>query len=209
MEDAIESIARGNVAEVKIVLASVVAALALYQVTLMAVGYGKLRLSFLDPGPASTAHRAVGHTIAALAVIVATMCIAYFGFEENSAHIIVACALLARARVQDRGRALVALARPPAPVAGRIGAGPLLGDVGDRGRGIHAVRSRRIQLDRSLLVAAAIVAAAIVVVTASLGPTPIAELEAREERIELAEEPPRGAEAREERRDQRLDALEE
>ena len=95
MEDAIESITRGNVAEVKIVLASVVATLALYQVTLMAVGYGKLRLSFLDPGPASTAHRAVGHTIAALALLVATICIAYFGFEENSAHIVVACSLLA------------------------------------------------------------------------------------------------------------------
>lgn len=94
MEEAIESLTRGNVAEVKILLASVVATLALYQVTLMAVGYGKLRLPFLDPGPASTAHRAIGHTIAALAVIVATMCIAYFGFVENTAHIVVACALL-------------------------------------------------------------------------------------------------------------------
>jgi hypothetical protein len=96
MEDALETVTRGNVSEVKIVLASVVATLALYQVTLMAVGYGKLRLPFLAPGPASIAHRAIGHVIAGLAVVVAAMCIVYFGFEEDgSAHIVVACALLA------------------------------------------------------------------------------------------------------------------
>ncbi len=39
MEGAIETLTRGNVAEVKIVLASIVAALAVYQVTLMAVRY--------------------------------------------------------------------------------------------------------------------------------------------------------------------------
>ena len=97
MEDAIETITRGNVSEVKIVLASVIAVLAVYQVTLMAVGYGKLRLSFLAPGPASSAHRAIGDAIVVLTVVVATLCIAYFGFSEDdaSAHIVVALALLA------------------------------------------------------------------------------------------------------------------
>ena len=47
MEDFVEQSSRGNVEEVKVVLASVVAALAIYQVLLMAVGYGKLRLPFL------------------------------------------------------------------------------------------------------------------------------------------------------------------
>lgn len=39
-----QSVTRGNVTEVKVVLASIVTVLAAYQVTLMAVGYGKLRL---------------------------------------------------------------------------------------------------------------------------------------------------------------------
>ena len=96
VEDLIAELTRGNVAEVKIVLASIVATLALYQVTLMAVGYGKLRVSFLAPAPASVAHRAIGHVIAALAVVVAVVCIAYFGFEDDAtAHVVVACTLLA------------------------------------------------------------------------------------------------------------------
>jgi hypothetical protein len=53
MEDFVEGLARGNVTEVKAVLASVVSALAIYQVFLMAVGYGKLRLPVLGSGPAS------------------------------------------------------------------------------------------------------------------------------------------------------------
>ena len=44
MEELIEDLTRGNVTEVKVVLASIVAALAVNQVLLMAVGYGKLRL---------------------------------------------------------------------------------------------------------------------------------------------------------------------
>ena len=47
MEDLVEDLTRGNVTEVKVVLASVVAALAVYQVVLMSVGYGKLRPPFL------------------------------------------------------------------------------------------------------------------------------------------------------------------
>jgi hypothetical protein len=49
VEDLLETVTRGNVDEVKIVLASVVAALAVYQLVLVAVGYGKLRLPFLGP----------------------------------------------------------------------------------------------------------------------------------------------------------------
>ncbi len=97
MEGAIETLTRGNVAEVKIVLASIVAALAVYQVTLMAVCYGKVRLPFLAAGPAASAHRAIGDAIVILTVIVAAMCVAVFGFSEDdaSAHIVVALALLA------------------------------------------------------------------------------------------------------------------
>jgi len=95
VEDLVESLARGNVTEVKVVLASVVASLAVYQVTLMAVGYGKVRRPFLAARPASRAHRAIGDTIVVVTLVVALMCISYFGFEENSLHIAVAIALLA------------------------------------------------------------------------------------------------------------------
>ena len=84
MEDLVEAITRGNVTEVKVVLASVTLALAAYQVFLMAVGYGKLRLRVLEQGPASATHRAVGDTIVVVAVIVAFMCLAYFGFEDDA-----------------------------------------------------------------------------------------------------------------------------
>jgi len=96
VEELIETLTRGNVSEVKIVLASVVLTLAVYQVTLMAVGYGRLRLPFLRPGPASAAHRAIGDAIVVITIVVATMCVAYFGFAEDggSAHIVVATSLL-------------------------------------------------------------------------------------------------------------------
>ena len=83
MEDFVEQLSRGNVEEVKVVLASVVAALAIYQVLLMAVGYGKLRLPFLASKPASSTHRAVGDTIVVITSLIAFMCISYFGFEDG------------------------------------------------------------------------------------------------------------------------------
>ena len=96
MEDFLLSLTRGNVPEVKIVLASAVALLAASQVGLMAVGYGKLRLPFLKPVAASKAHRAIGDSIVAVTAVVAIMCIGYFGFEDDAAvHILLACALLA------------------------------------------------------------------------------------------------------------------
>lgn len=95
MEQLINDLTRGNVTEVKVVLASVVAALACYQVALMAVGYGRLRPRFLDPEPASRAHRAIGDGIVVITVMVATMCLSYFEIEDNAtAHVIAAIALL-------------------------------------------------------------------------------------------------------------------
>ena len=78
------------------VLASVALALAVYQLVLIAVAYGKLRPSFLDGRPAGRAHRASGDAIAILLLVVALMCISYFGFEDDAAlHIASGTALLA------------------------------------------------------------------------------------------------------------------
>lgn len=77
MEDFVEQLSRGYVEEVKVLLASVVAVLAIYQVLLMAVGYGKLRLPFLASSPASSTHRAVGDTIVVITLLIAFMCISY------------------------------------------------------------------------------------------------------------------------------------
>ena len=68
---------------VKTVLVSVVSMLALYQVVLMAVGYGKLRLPFLHPRPASRAHRAVGDMIVVVTLLVALACLSVFGFDDG------------------------------------------------------------------------------------------------------------------------------
>lgn len=97
MRDVVETLTAGHVSEVKIVLATVLALLALYQATLMAVGYGKLRLPFLGAGAASRAHRALGDTIVGVTAAVSFFCIAYFGFEaeESDAHVPVALALIA------------------------------------------------------------------------------------------------------------------
>ena len=84
MEDLVETLTRDNVSEVKVVLASVVTALAIYQVFLMAVGYGKLRLPFLKPRPASFTHRASGDSIVLITLLIALMCISYFGWDDSS-----------------------------------------------------------------------------------------------------------------------------
>jgi hypothetical protein len=96
MEELISDLTRGNVTEVKVVLASVVGGLACYQLVLIAVGYGKLRPRLLDSGPASRAHRAVGDGIVVITVAVAVMCLSYFELEDDTtAHAIAAIALLA------------------------------------------------------------------------------------------------------------------
>ena len=95
MEDLIDTLTRGNPTEVKVVLASVALALAVYQVVLISVRYGKLRPSFLNPPPAFAAHRAVGDTIVVVLVVVALMCIGWFGLEDDATlHIVAAIALL-------------------------------------------------------------------------------------------------------------------
>ncbi|MDP9135994.1 MAG: DUF6529 family protein [Actinomycetota bacterium] len=97
MEQLIEDVTRGNVTEVKVVLATVVMALAVYQLLLAAVGYGWLRLPFLSAAPALWTHRASGDTIVLLTVAVAAMCVGYYGFDfgdDGGTHAIVAVALL-------------------------------------------------------------------------------------------------------------------
>lgn len=85
MEHLVEQAVGGQVTALKIVLTSVVTALAVYQVLLMAVGYGVLRLPFLRPASASVAHRVVGDTIVALVVLIGLLCLAYFGIEDSVA----------------------------------------------------------------------------------------------------------------------------
>ena len=94
MEDLIEQLTRGNVTEVKVVLATVVLALAVYQLLLAAVAYGWLRLPFLEAGTASWTHRASGDAIVVLTILVATACLSYYGFEEGGAHAVFGTVLL-------------------------------------------------------------------------------------------------------------------
>jgi hypothetical protein len=94
VEQLIEDLTRGNVTEVKVVLATVILALAAYQVLLAAVAYGWLRLPFLSAPVAFWTHRASGDAILVLTVVVATMCVSAYGFDEGGAHAIVASALL-------------------------------------------------------------------------------------------------------------------
>lgn len=95
MEGLIDSVTRGNPTEVKVLLASVALALAVYQLVLIAIGYGKLRPPFLAAAPASRTHRAVGDTIAVLLVVTALMCVGYFGLEDDaSLRMVAAIALL-------------------------------------------------------------------------------------------------------------------
>jgi Family of unknown function (DUF6529) len=75
MEDLVETLTRGNVTEVKVLLASVALALAGYQLFLIAVGYGKLRLPFLSPRPAARTHRAAGDSIVVVLLVVGAMCL--------------------------------------------------------------------------------------------------------------------------------------
>ena len=81
MEDFVENLARGNPASVKSVLASVVLALAAYQLILAAIGYRKLPI--IEAGSAFFTHRASGHVIAILFSLVALACLAAYGFEDD------------------------------------------------------------------------------------------------------------------------------
>jgi hypothetical protein len=94
MEELIDDLTFGNVFEVKTVLASVAAALAMYQLVLIAVGYGKLRPRFLQSRTASFTHRASGDVIVVLVAIVALLCLAHFGFDDGGLHMVTGFALL-------------------------------------------------------------------------------------------------------------------
>jgi hypothetical protein len=94
VEGLIEELTRGNVTEVKVVLATVVLALAAYQLALAAVSYRWVRPRFLQSGPATWAHRASGDTIVVLTLLVAIACLSYYGFEEAGAHALLGTALL-------------------------------------------------------------------------------------------------------------------
>ena len=80
----VDSLTRGDVSQVKTVLATVVAVLSAYQVFLMGVGWGKLRLPFLNVKAASFAHRATGDMIAVVTLLVAFMCLVYFEVGDGS-----------------------------------------------------------------------------------------------------------------------------
>ena len=86
MDDFVDEVTRGNVSQVKTVLASLVLALAAYQVLLMAVGYGKIRVSFLKPKAAAFTHRAVGDAAVAVGLFVAFLCYSYFGVGDGIEH---------------------------------------------------------------------------------------------------------------------------
>jgi Family of unknown function (DUF6529) len=95
LEGLVETLTRGNVAEVKVLLASIALVLGAYQLLLIAVGYGKIRPGFLNPGPASSAHRAIGDAIATLLLLTGVMCLSYYGFDdEKLGHTIAGSALL-------------------------------------------------------------------------------------------------------------------
>jgi hypothetical protein len=85
---------QGNPTEVKVVLASVATALALYQVVLAAIVYRTLRPGFLESGPAAFTHRASGDTIAVLLIVVAIMCLSYFELEDSAFHAVTGFLLL-------------------------------------------------------------------------------------------------------------------
>ena len=84
MERLVEELTNGNVTEVKVVLATVVLALAVYQLLLASVAYGKLRTRLLESGLASWTHRASGDAALVLALAVAIACISVYGFEDES-----------------------------------------------------------------------------------------------------------------------------
>ncbi|MBE2316193.1 hypothetical protein DVA67_009415 [Solirubrobacter sp. CPCC 204708] len=65
----------------KTILASVVLALAVYQLLLAAIGYRKLPVG--KPEPAFFTHRASGDMLAVLIVVVALMCLSVFGFDGD------------------------------------------------------------------------------------------------------------------------------
>lgn len=91
-----DSLTDGNVTPVKVVLASVALGLAVYQLVLAAVAYGKVRPSVLSSRVASLAHRSSGDVIAFLLVFVSLACLAEYGWDEDGRdHAVYGAALMA------------------------------------------------------------------------------------------------------------------
>lgn len=86
MEDLVDTITRGNVPQVKTVLTTIITALAVYQVAMMAVGWGWVKVPFLQRRAASFAHRSVGDVIVPILLLVGWMCYAYYGFGDGPDH---------------------------------------------------------------------------------------------------------------------------
>lgn len=84
MEDALQEATRGNLTEVKVVLTSVVAVLAVYQLLLISVVYGKVRPPFLAGRAAGLTHRASGDAIVVLIVLVGAACLSYGEVEDDA-----------------------------------------------------------------------------------------------------------------------------
>lgn len=119
MDDLVEGVTRGNPGAVKSVLTTVALALAVYQLVLIAVAYGKVRPPFLGGGAAGTAHRASGDAIVVLLVLVAAACLAVYGFDDDMAlHAATGLALLAVLGLK------IAVVRRDFGLGGRL---PLLG----------------------------------------------------------------------------------
>jgi hypothetical protein len=93
MEDFFVELTRGNVAEVKVMLAAVVGVLAVYQALLMVVGWGRVRLSFLSQLAASRAHLLIGGVIVFVTAFVSFACLSYFGWEDGGVHAITGAVL--------------------------------------------------------------------------------------------------------------------
>jgi hypothetical protein len=94
MEDFFVELTRGNLAEVKVMLAVVVGVLAVYQSLLMVVGWGRVQVRFLSQAAASRGHLALGGTIAFVTIFVSLACLSYFGWEEGGVHAVTGVALV-------------------------------------------------------------------------------------------------------------------
>jgi Family of unknown function (DUF6529) len=84
VEDLLDSLTRGNVPQVKTVVATVALALAVYQVVLIAVAYGRVRPRFLGGDAAGGAHRASGDTIVVLLLALGAACLVEYGFDDDA-----------------------------------------------------------------------------------------------------------------------------
>ncbi len=94
MEDFFIDLTRGNLAEVKVMLAAVVGLLAVYQALLMVVGWGRVRVGFLSQATASRTHLVLGGMIVFVTLFVSLACLSYFGWEEGGVHAVAGLVLL-------------------------------------------------------------------------------------------------------------------